>query len=114
MCFALVAAWSCRILLGNSGDGGGEGDECSGDIIDSCDSGDFAGGFGGHDGLRVMKDFSENFSLEFLDAFKVSATLRILQYKGISYVGSIPSKLFYKDLSHFCTSFQRVTKFSAP
>ena len=110
MNFVLVEVLSLRILLGNSGDGGSEGDEHDGDIIiDSCDSGDFAGGFGGHDGLSVINDFSENFSIELLDAFIVSAVLRIL-YKGKwiggPYTFKAPLQGFVLLLHFFTKSFK--------
>ena len=77
----MAAAFSFLMSLGNSGDGGNEGIECDGDIIDSCDSGDSGASFGGHDGLRVKNDFSENFSFELFGVLKYSAFLRIL-HKG--------------------------------
>ena len=106
MYIVFVATWSCRVLIDNSGDGGSEGDECNGDVIDSCDSGDFAGGFGGHDGLRVMKDFNETFP-QALDAFKVSAVICILhvQRKLAMWEGYLQNS-FTRILSYICTFFK--------
>ena len=44
----------------------------------SIDSGELAEVCGGHNGLSVMNDFSENVFFEILDVFTVSAVLRIL------------------------------------
>ena len=108
MYIVFVATWSCRILFGNSGDGGSEGDEYNGDVIDSCDSGYFAGGFGGHDGLRVMKDFNGTSPQASWCLQSFCCIMYPACTKETSYVGSISSKLIYKGFILHLHFFQRV------
>jgi len=75
MHFPSAATLNFQILLGNSGN---DVIEEQGDIIDSGDSDDFAGGLGSIDGLRVMNDFNEKLFVESFDAFADSVVPGIM------------------------------------